>query len=90
MYSYEESYARLEYLSTLGQGWTTNCQGEPITKEALSRGYELLTELAEAGISPPYLFPMLDGGISAEWNFAGGDFEILPNGRLQFADGSVG
>lgn len=64
---------RLTEFHAIRAGWLDGI-GEPIRSDVISFAREILRALVwDYGLEPPYLFPVEDGGVRAEWTQ--GDFE---------------
>jgi hypothetical protein len=59
---------RLNVLAELQQGWCDG-EGEPLDTDGVEWARALLAEVVAEGIAKPYLYPMVDGGLLAEWTF---------------------
>ena len=75
---------RLVDLGSLKAGWSDG-EGVPPTKELLDQAGLILKDLIrECRVESPYLYPIPEGGISAEWTVAGGraDIDFFSDGRI--------
>ena len=75
---------RLTELGSLKVGWS-NGEGVPPTKSLLDQASQILKDLIrECRVDSPYLYPIPEGGISAEWTLAGGraDIDFFSDGRI--------
>jgi len=52
-------------------------EGEaPITDSAISNAMRLLYQLDQRGIGRPHIYPMRDGGVQLEWQYADSYLEV--------------
>lgn len=72
--------SELNRLFALPPQWD-DMSADEITIDAVQTLVAVLIRIANEGSPAPQLFPLLDGGIQAEWHVGGNDIEVEVNGR---------
>ena len=71
--------SELNRLFALPPRWD-DMSADEITIDAVQKLVAVLIRIANEGSPAPQLFPLLDGGIQAEWHVGGNDIEVEVNG----------
>lgn len=78
---------RLAVLGIMEYGWYDGEEGRPPTEKALFSAQKVIAALIDCGMSKPYIYPTIPGGVQVEWDVGEGDWDVEvvfdPDGSFQ-------
>lgn len=74
---------RLKEIAGLKKGWfdATTGEGERVTDVAINTALQILIEVERQKVSPPWLYPMPDGGVQIAWDNI--EIDIDPTAEME-------